>query len=165
MSLIHLHGHFGTLQCELHTAYIGEELLTEIVELSSSLFETSADLPYISTINDQESSMSLIVRDQKRKLIGFKLGYNASQDVFYSWLGGVHPLHRKLGIASALIDVQCSWCRQSNFSIIRTKSLISNTSMYSLNRKKGFFVVGNDFSGSRGPKLIFSKNLHTHHSL
>ena len=147
--------------CVLLESSLTDELIDELVICSKLLFNVSPDRQYISKLNQHKSPLTFIVRNNECAIVGFKLGYAQSDDVFYSWLGGVHPQYRNIGLASEMIKTQHKWCKQKNFSMIRTKSHKDNQTMYALNHKHGFHVIGFDYSMLHGARLIFSKNFYS----
>lgn len=54
-------------------------------------------------------------------LIGFKIGYRRGRVLFYSWLGGVHPDWRHLGIAKALAELQHTRLKELNYEAVETR--------------------------------------------
>lgn len=159
MSLTLLHDSEDEIHCAMHHGVLNAKILTEIVNLSEQLFSKAPSQDYVYQLNRRVSALALIARNNADNIIGYKLGYAMSQDVFYSWLGGIHPAYRKRGIASLLIQTQHEWCAKNGFRLIRTKTLQSNAIMYALNRKFGFHVIGNDCTSPLGIKLLYSKHL------
>ncbi|NMH66685.1 GNAT family N-acetyltransferase [Shewanella salipaludis] len=53
---------------------------------------------------------------------GFKLGYALDDNTFYSWLGGVLPDFRQLGLGKALLTCQEDWARTRGYRNIQVKS-------------------------------------------
>src|SRR5262245_27281090 len=45
------------------------------------------------------------------ELVGFKAGYAATHNRYYSWLGGVREDFRRQGIARHLMDAQHAWAK------------------------------------------------------
>ena len=70
--------------------------------------------------------------------VGFKVGYEEAQRVFYSWIGGVLPSHRSLGIARALMNHQHQALSAMGYQEVRTKTCHRFESMLRLNIKFGF---------------------------
>lgn len=66
------------------------------------------------------------------ELAGFKLGYELSGSTFYSWLGGVIPEYRNLGLAQHLLQAQESWARESGYQYIEVKTLNRFSSMLAM---------------------------------
>ncbi len=53
--------------------------------------------------------------------IGFKIGYERDGH-FYSWLGGVLPMHRQKGIAALMADRQEAWAKNEGYRVIWMKT-------------------------------------------
>jgi GNAT superfamily N-acetyltransferase len=89
---------------------------------------------------------------------GFKIAYTQSDICLYSWLGGVHPQYRKLGIASALLDYQENWARQHGFQKITVKSMNKYPDMLRFLIKNGYAITGTEQqSHSKEIKIRFEK--------
>ncbi len=95
----------------------------------------------------------------ENQVVGFKLGYELSSRKFYSWLGGVHPEFRGLGIASSLMKAQHDWCLQQGYQKIQTKTQNRFRAMLLLNIKQGFDIIGTQDSDEGGMKIILEKSL------
>lgn len=59
---------------------------------------------------------------QGERLAGYKIGYAESEKQFYSWVGGVHPDFRGLGLAREMLRHQENWCRRQGYQRISVKS-------------------------------------------
>jgi len=59
----------------------------------------------------------VLVAEQGGELVGFKVGYALDRRRFYSWVGGIHPAHRRQGIAQAVLETQQRWAAQGYDSI------------------------------------------------
>lgn len=93
------------------------------------------------------------------KPVAFKLGYEVDSHEFYSWLGGVIPEYRGLGIAADLMKNQHEWCRQQAYKKVQTKTQNRFRDMLLLNIKHGFNVIGTHASDEGGMKIILEKTL------
>ena len=71
--------------------------------------------------------------------VGFKLGYERG-DYFYSWLGGVLPEYRKMGIAKQLADEQEKWAKKNGYDFIVFKTLNRHKAMLSFSLNNGFNI-------------------------
>ncbi|HEX4923335.1 MAG TPA: GNAT family N-acetyltransferase, partial [Bdellovibrionales bacterium] len=78
---------------------------------------------------------------------------------FYSWLGGVLPEYRGLGVASALMRAQHEWCAQNGYARILTKTQNRWREMLLLNIRHGFDVIGTYQSSRHGLKILLEKKL------
>ncbi|MGM9949008.1 MAG: GNAT family N-acetyltransferase [Lysinibacillus sp.] len=92
-------------------------------------------------------------------VIGFKLGYEMEDGVFYSWLGGVHPAHQKRGIASQLMTAQHEECKKRGYLKVRTYGRNAKKAMLILNLKHGFDIIDTFIDGKGRHKIIFEKEL------
>ena len=93
------------------------------------------------------------------KVAGFKLGYELSPEVFYSWVGGVLPEYQGVGIAGELMKFQHEWCRKQGYQRIQTKTQNRFREMFILNLKHGFEVIGTEESPTKGLKIILEKRV------
>lgn len=110
------------------------------------------------TLEEHRSSLVLLAFVEGR-LVGAKLGYGEQPGTFNSWMGGVHPEFRGLGIASDLMQKQHEWCRAHGYGKVRTKSRNEFREMLMLNLKHGFEVIGTQSSSRRGLLILLEKKL------
>ncbi|HHM21451.1 MAG TPA: GNAT family N-acetyltransferase, partial [Bacteroidetes bacterium] len=73
------------------------------------------------------------------KPAGFKLGYERN-GCFYSWLGGVLPEYRRMGIAKKLADEQEKWARENNYKTIVFKTRNRHKAMLLFSLNNGFDI-------------------------
>ncbi len=91
--------------------------------------------------------------------VAFKLGYERDPREFYSWLGGVIPDFRGLGIAADLMKRQHEWCRKQGYQKVQTKTQNRFRDMLILNIKHGFNIIGTHQSDEGGFKIVLEKLL------
>lgn len=91
--------------------------------------------------------------------VAFKLGYKMNDREFYSWLGGVVPEFRGLGIASDLMKAQHDWARVQGYKRLQTKTQNRFREMLLLNIRCGFNIVGYHSSDEGGAKIVLEKEL------
>ena len=60
--------------------------------------------------------------------VGFKVGYE-KEGYFYSWMGGILPKFRRIGIAKALANTQEEWARTMGYNTITFKTRNSHKGM------------------------------------
>lgn len=101
--------------------------------LTGRIEEFVALIPKVPELNQAHAFCHYQTRlDGKRHLIliarkagevcGFKVGYELDDSIFYSWVGGVLPAHRRSGVAQALLDAQESWVWSYPYQAIRVKT-------------------------------------------
>lgn len=94
------------------------------------------------------------------ELAGYKIGYEISNQTFYSWLGGVVPKYRRQGIATKLREHQESWALESRYSEITVKSMNRFPSMLQLLISSNYEIHGYEKRGTKGDgKILFFKKL------
>jgi ribosomal protein S18 acetylase RimI-like enzyme len=74
--------------------------------------------------------------------VGFKFGYRREPSLFYSWLGGVDPSARRMGVADALMRLQHDELVASGYRYVATRTRAVNNAMLILNLKHGFQIAG-----------------------
>jgi len=92
--------------------------------------------------------------------VAFKMGYARTDKEFYSWLGGVIPTYRNLGIASTLRIRQEQWATEQGFQQLKVKSMNRFPAMLKLLISAGYAVEGYDDRGDPdSSKILFVKSL------
>lgn len=64
----------------------------------------------------------LIAKDNNRP-VAFKVGFEETPTIVYSWLGGVIPGYRRMGLAQQLLEIQETWAESAGYHQIRVKSM------------------------------------------
>lgn len=85
---------------------------------------------------------------------GVKIAYQDRPGVLYSWLGGVHPVHRRLGIGRMLMWDQHAWAREHGFRTITMKTRNQWREMLLLAIEEGFVVSGVEHRPEDGELMI-----------
>ncbi|WP_417706557.1 GNAT family N-acetyltransferase [Rheinheimera aquimaris] len=133
----------------------------DIVALSKQIpeFEQATTLERLQSRLDGAVSLILVAK-LEGTLVGYKVGYQLTEETFYSWLGGVIPEHRKHGVATLLLNYQEKWVLNSGYKQIKVKSMNRFPGMLNLLISNGYEIVGIEESvcGSEG-KIVFLKRL------
>ena len=92
--------------------------------------------------------------------IGYKVGYN-EDEYFYSWMGGVVPGYRGIGVAAKLASTQEELVRKLSIFRIRFKTQNKFKGMLIFALKNGFSIIGTvPFKGGEGFKILLEKELN-----
>ncbi len=107
--------------------------LSEVADVNMQIAEFKN--PY--QLTDIEKRLSnkkylALVAEEGNDLVGFKIGYEISSAVFYSWLGGIVEANRGRGIARQLLLHQEKWAGQQHYSEIQVKTRNRHRSMLHL---------------------------------
>jgi predicted GNAT superfamily acetyltransferase len=117
---------------QLYGAPLEPELLERIRPVYVACFGEPPPADFVSRVNERTGSMlQLALVDGE--VVGYKLGYRRSPEVFYSWLGGVLPEYRRRGIARELLQRQHAWCRSQSYRRVRTDTTNTFKDMLLLN--------------------------------
>lgn len=109
----------------------------------------------------------ILAASEGGQLVGFKVGYELSKSIFYSWIGGVIPQMRKQSIADQLRIYQENWAYQQGYRFIQVKSMNRYPAMLQFLISRGYQVVGYENSDTlTEDKVVFQKALcETNHEL
>ncbi|QDE29556.1 GNAT family N-acetyltransferase [Shewanella polaris] len=141
-------------KCDLGTISDIVSVLAQVPEFGP---EISADI--IEKRLAEKKHLILIARYHNVP-VGFKLGYELTDGLFYSWLGGVAPEHRKMKVASQLRLLQESWAIENGFNTIRVKSMNQFPAMLQMLIASGYQICGYENNGSiTSSKIEFIKCL------
>lgn len=131
-------------------------VLTGIMELHKHVFE-GAELG-LEELTEKKNLLIFVALNGER-VVGFKMGYEYTDDTFYSWLGGVHSDFRGKGIASELMRRQHELVKSFGYTKIRTISRNKRREMLLLNIKVGFDIIETFVSGKGTHKIVLEKEL------
>lgn len=74
--------------------------------------------------------------------VGFKIGYDRLNDgSFYSWMGGVLPKFRRMGVAYSLANFQEKWAAKNGFISIVLKTRQKHDGMIAFSLNRGFIIT------------------------
>lgn len=133
-------------------------LRLEVLDICICIFPGFDGEKFSSKIADKRNILVTQTR-LEGKLIGFKLGYEKSPELFYSWLGAVMPEYRRKGIARKLISIQHTWCKDKAYRCIQTKTTNKWKSMLILNIQSGYDVKAILKKDNQGDKILLEKKL------
>lgn len=138
------------------------DLTTQNIEnmatLSAQIFGSWDAVKFKAKVSHHQKFL-LLMAEVESRIVGFKLGYELNGDIFYSWMGGVLPEYRGLGIAADLMQAQHVWCAQQGYHKVQTKSQNRFREMMILNLKHGFDVIDTQESAAGGLKVLLEKKL------
>ncbi len=123
---------------------IKESLLDDALIISQQIPEFETSYPKGEYKNRLSGVKHLILTAYfKKKPIGFKIGYETeSKQNFYSWMGGVLPKYRKLGVAQKLLYFQEQWVKKNGYQRILIKTRKKHNSMIQLLEKNNYLQIG-----------------------
>jgi len=108
---------------------------------------------------EEKKNVQILAFKEKERIVAYKLGYEVNKHTFYSWLGGVHPAHRRKGIASSLMSYQHDYCQGAGYTRITTKTTNKWRDMLILNLQHGFQIVGTYVDHEKEIKIMLEKTI------
>lgn len=117
------------------------EFVEELVALNNLIFG-DIDPDYVRWRLHNMPHTSTFYAESASELTAYKIGYAMTQTKYYSWLGGVHPDHRREGLASELMKRQHNWAAEQGYQLIETSANKENVAMARLNLSHGFTICG-----------------------
>jgi GNAT superfamily N-acetyltransferase len=115
--------------------------ISEIVDLVQQIPEFSDSYPATEYIRRLSTTQQFsLIAEIDGQVAGFKVGYERTATIFYSWMGGVLPAFRRKGVARALADVQENWARQAGYQIVefKTRNYLKPMLLFGINN--GFHI-------------------------
>ncbi len=89
--------------------------------------------------------------------VGYTIGFDRFNDgSFYSWVGGVIPTARTLGVYSALRSKQEQWAKNKGFTSIKIKTRNRRVEMRITLAKRGYNIIGFE----EKPNVLDNRLLH-----
>ena len=102
----------------------------------------------------------ILVAEVEGQIAGFKVGYERD-GYFYSWMGGIKPGFRKLGLAKALADYQENWAKKQGYTTITFKTRNHHKGMLIFALKNGFDIIGfKERETVETNRILLRKNLN-----
>ncbi|WP_211655341.1 GNAT family N-acetyltransferase [Planococcus alpniumensis] len=133
-----------------------KHITEEIITLHREIFDGPGY--WLEKLNSQEHVL-IYVALVDNQVAGYKIGYGLDDRIFYSWLGGVHPDFRKLGIASELMSRQHADLKNLGYEIVRTKTMNKWRGMLLLNIQTEFDVLKTEVDQRGQLKIVLEKKL------
>ena len=141
---------------------VGPKEYELICELYNAVARPSVDVSFLERRLNHHRQVLAMIAELEGKPVGFSCGYELRPSTYYSWLYGVLPDARRLGVASQLMDAQHAWVRAHEYEMIRMESYNQYRPMILLAIKRGYDIVGIRWDSHTSNNLvIFEKNLHT----
>ena len=139
---------------------VREAALDELTELHAGIPELkplSGPVSYQERIGDR--AWLGLVAEVEREAVAFKLGYWLDDRIFYSWVGGVLPTARRLGLARTLLREQERRVTGSGARELRVKSMNRYPGMMQLLLSEGYLITGIEGEDPGLSKIHFTKTL------
>lgn len=140
----------------IESKHISTKNISDIEMITTKCF-TYFDLQKLNSKLSENPKVFLLIAYENLIPVGFKLGFVTDENTFDSWLGGVLPEYRGLGIAFELMTKQHQWVKNNNFKKIQTKVRNHFHDIIRLNLKHGFEIVSTEVELDNEITVLFQK--------
>ena len=122
--------------------HICERSFQECVYLSSKIPEFNSPYKIEEYKKRCTGKYLALIAEIDNQSVGFKIGYDRLNDgSFYSWMGGVLPKFRRMGVAYSLANFQEKWAAKNGFSSIVLKTRQKHDGMIAFSLNRGFIIT------------------------
>ncbi len=140
---------------------VGPDEIPLLVEMYNTIFRPPQNEDFFLRRSRGRHNALMLVAELDQKPVGFSCGYELRPTTYYSWLCGVLPDARRLGVASQLMDAEHAWAREQGYEMLRFESTNNARPMIHFAIRSGFEIVGVRWDHRAGTNLIiFEKILH-----
>lgn len=142
-----------------HTGTPEESMQEEVFNLYRTIFHSEPNDEARERLLHSHDLLIVLALDENDLAVGFKIGYRQDPDTFYSWLGGVLPDYRRMGIASQMMKRQHDWAKEQGYRFVQTKTLNRWRDMLVLDLRDGFSITGTYVGKDGRLRIILEKEL------
>ena len=122
--------------------HIREGSLQECVDLSFKIPEFNSPYKIEEYKKRCAGEYLALIAEIDNQSVGFKIGYDRFKNgSFYSWMGGVLPKFRRMGVAYSLANSQEKWAAENEFSSILLKTRQKHDGMIVFSLNRGFIIT------------------------
>lgn len=118
------------------------ELVARVLEMEQKVFDPPLSEEIVSKELEGRKDILALFAFSQDVCCGYKIGFQHSPEIFYSWVGGVIAAHRRQGIATRLLETQHAMVKAMGYKFVRTSTRNKYRDMLLLNIKLGFDVTG-----------------------
>ena len=149
----------GILDFKLYKELDGK-ILDEVSQLEEKVFPKPLTKEKIKRELSTKHNISIFIAYLDGRPIAYKIGFERSGRIYYSWIGGVVSEKRGRGIATKLMSLQHMHAKKMSYKVICTQTDNSFRPMLILNLKSGFDIKGTiQSTGDNYVTIVLEKNL------
>jgi len=138
---------------------VGPGELTLIAQLYNELFRPPRGVEFFQRRLTGRHNSLLLIANMGGRPVGFATGVELKPTVFFSWLIGVLPEVRRMGVASQLMDAQCAWATEHHYKSVRMECHNAHRPILHMAIALAFDIVGIRWDPDRQDNLIICEKL------
>jgi GNAT superfamily N-acetyltransferase len=133
---------------------VGQHELPLIADLYSQVFRPAKGTDFFRRRFLGRYNELILVASLGQRPVGFSVGFELKPGVYFSWLFGVLPDCRRMGIASQLMDAMHAWVREHDYHTVRFECQNQHRAMLHMAIATGYDVVGIRWDPDRNANLV-----------
>jgi len=127
---------------------------TTIAHLYNQVFKPERDEAFfVRRLSNRNSPLVLVARI-KNEAVGFFVGMELRPGVYFSWVTGVFPDARRMGIATQLMCAAADWAKAEGYRTIRFECTNQHRPMLHFGIEQDYNIVGIRFDGETNENMI-----------
>lgn len=139
---------------------VGPGELELIAELYNEVFNPRTDLEFFQLRFRGRHNVTMMVAMVDDRHVGFIVGFELMPSTYFSWICGVHPEYRRLGIATQLIQAQQAYAQEHDYATLRFECNNQHRPMLHVAINEGYDLVGIRWDTANGNNVvIFEKDM------
>jgi len=133
---------------------VGQDELALVADLHNQVFRPPRTAEQLRRRFLGRYNPMILVAQLDGRPVGFATGFELKPTVFFSWLMGVVPEARRMGVASQIVDAMFSWAREHDYRYVRMECHNSARPILHMAIKQGFNIVGIRWDGDHADNLV-----------
>jgi GNAT superfamily N-acetyltransferase len=139
---------------------VGPDEYELICDLYNAVYRPHVDTSFFERRLGNRRNVLTMVANLDGRPVGFSCGYELRPSTYYSWLYGVLPDARQLGVGSQLMAAELAWAHEHGYEMARLECYNHYRPMILLAVKSGYDIVGIRWDSHTSNNLvIFERNL------
>jgi GNAT superfamily N-acetyltransferase len=140
---------------------VGPGEIGMITDLYNHVFTPRKDEEFFRRRFMGRHNVSMLVAVLEDRPVGFIIGFELMPSTYFSWLCGVVPDFRRMGIATQLMHAQQALASEHNYTLLRFECQNQHRPMLHAAITEGYDLVGIRWDTSTASNVvIFEKELH-----
>ncbi len=141
---------------------VGQDDIPIVLELYNRIYRPTHDVQFFRRRFLGRYNVLMLVATLDEAPVGFFCGFELKPSVFFAWLYGVLPEHRRSGIASQLMDAAHAWALSHQYPTVRFECHNTHRPMLQLAISREYDVVGIRWDPDRGENLVIFEKVLSH---
>jgi len=130
-----------------------------VCDLYNRIFVPHVNQAFLERRLHGRHNVLVLVAELDGKPAGFSCGYELRPSTYYSWLYGVVPDARRLGVASQLMGAEHAWARDKGYEMARFECYNQQRPMLILAIRMGYDIIGIRYDSRTGGNLVVFEKL------